>query len=676
MRTPSTVPRPILIAGPTASGKSGLALALAERLGGTVINADSMQVYRELRHPHGAARRGGRGARAACALRLCQRGGGLLGRALCRRRRHGPSREAQAAGPRADRRRRHRALFQGAAGGPVADPGRRPRGARLLARRGGAPPGSRVACPSRGARSRDGGAPDADRHPAHRARAGGSGKHRPIAGRVAARARPPVLAEAETMRLLVLPERQAQGAADRRPLRCHAGGGSLDEVRALLARGFSTELPIMRALGVAPLAAHLAGTLPLDEAVATAKADTRKYAKRQLTWLRRNMIAWKVHRSQYMERFAEKTYRFIIARVDPAIPARYSSAAPAAQPGIPRARDMERSTMTLKMTGAEMVIRALADQGVEHIFGYPGGAVLPIYDELFQQEKVQHVLVRQEGGAVHAAEGYARSTGKVGVVLVTSGPGATNAVTGLTDALMDSMPVVCITGQVPTHLIGNDAFQECDTVGITRPCTKHNWLVKSVDDLAPRPARGVLRRPHRPARAGRGGHPQGRAVRHRHLHRPQGREAQDLPAARQGRPGGHRRGDRADVARQEARALHRRRRHQLRPQGEPAAARAGAAHALSHHLDADGARRLPGLGQGMARHARHARHLRGQPRHARLRRDGVHRRALRRPHHRPPRCVLAQAPRRSTSTSTRPPSTRTCASTCPSSATSPTCWRS
>jgi acetolactate synthase I/II/III large subunit len=140
--------------------------------------------------------------------------------------------------------------------------------------------------------------------------------------------------------------------------------------------------------------------------------------------------------------------------------------------------------MTLKMTGAEMVIRALADQGVEHIFGYPGGAVLPIYDELFQQDKVQHVLVRQEGGAVHAAEGYARSTGKVGVVLVTSGPGATNAVTGLTDALMDSIPLVCITGQVPTHLIGNDAFQECDTVGITRPCTKHNWLVKNVDDLA------------------------------------------------------------------------------------------------------------------------------------------------------------------------------------------------
>ncbi len=140
--------------------------------------------------------------------------------------------------------------------------------------------------------------------------------------------------------------------------------------------------------------------------------------------------------------------------------------------------------MARQMTGAEMVIKALQDQGVEHIFGYPGGAVLPIYDELFQQEKVRHILVRQEGGAVHAAEGYARSTGKVGVVLVTSGPGATNAVTGLTDALMDSIPLVCITGQVPTHLIGNDAFQECDTVGITRPCTKHNWLVRDINDLA------------------------------------------------------------------------------------------------------------------------------------------------------------------------------------------------
>ncbi len=139
--------------------------------------------------------------------------------------------------------------------------------------------------------------------------------------------------------------------------------------------------------------------------------------------------------------------------------------------------------MTNEMTGADMVIQALVDQGVQHLFGYPGGAVLPIYDALFKQEKVRHILVRHEQGAVHAAEGYARSTGKVGCVLVTSGPGATNAVTGLTDALMDSIPLVCITGQVPTHLIGNDAFQECDTVGITRPCTKHNYLVKRIEDL-------------------------------------------------------------------------------------------------------------------------------------------------------------------------------------------------
>src|SRR5271156_5711095 len=138
----------------------------------------------------------------------------------------------------------------------------------------------------------------------------------------------------------------------------------------------------------------------------------------------------------------------------------------------------------LTMTGAEVVLKALADQGVEVIFGYPGGAVLPLYDALFQQTRLRHILVRHEQAAVHAAEGYARSTGRVGVVLVTSGPGATNAVTGLVDALMDSIPVVCLTGQVPTHLIGNDAFQEADTTGITRPCTKHNYLVKDITKLA------------------------------------------------------------------------------------------------------------------------------------------------------------------------------------------------
>src|SRR6266404_8034118 len=135
-------------------------------------------------------------------------------------------------------------------------------------------------------------------------------------------------------------------------------------------------------------------------------------------------------------------------------------------------------------TGADLLVKALIDEDVEVVFGYPGGAVLPIYDSLFKQNRLRHILVRHEQAAVHAAEGYARSTGKVGVVLVTSGPGATNAVTGLTDALMDSIPIVCLTGQVPTHLIGNDAFQEADTTGITRPCTKHNYLVKDVGELA------------------------------------------------------------------------------------------------------------------------------------------------------------------------------------------------
>ena len=140
--------------------------------------------------------------------------------------------------------------------------------------------------------------------------------------------------------------------------------------------------------------------------------------------------------------------------------------------------------MTKNLTGSEIVLKSLQDQGVDVVFGYPGGAVLPIYDTLFGQNSIRHVLVRQEAGAIHAAEGYARSSGKVGVVLVTSGPGATNVVTGLTDALMDSIPIVCITGQVPSHLIGSDAFQECDTTGITRPCTKHNYLIKDVNKLS------------------------------------------------------------------------------------------------------------------------------------------------------------------------------------------------
>jgi len=156
--------------------------------------------------------------------------------------------------------------------------------------------------------------------------------------------------------------------------------------------------------------------------------------------------------------------------------------------------------MKKTMTGAAMVVQALKDQGVEVVFGYPGGAVLPIYDEIFQQNEIVHVLVRHEQAATHAAEGYARSTGKPGVCLVTSGPGATNAVTGLTDALMDSIPIVVLTGQVPTFMIGNDAFQEADTVGITRPCTKHNWLVRETEHLS-----GVIHEAFHVATTGRPG---------------------------------------------------------------------------------------------------------------------------------------------------------------------------
>jgi acetolactate synthase I/II/III large subunit len=140
--------------------------------------------------------------------------------------------------------------------------------------------------------------------------------------------------------------------------------------------------------------------------------------------------------------------------------------------------------VTTELNGAEITIRCLQEEGVEFLFGYPGGAVLPLYDEIFKQEKVKHILVRHEQAAVHAADAYARSTDKVGVVLVTSGPGVTNAVTGIATAYMDSVPMVIVTGQVPTHAIGQDAFQEVDTVGVTRPCVKHNFLVKDIKDLA------------------------------------------------------------------------------------------------------------------------------------------------------------------------------------------------
>ena len=201
---------------------------------------------------------------------------------------------------------------------------------------------------------------------------------------------------------------------------------------------------------------------------------------------------------------------------------------------------------------------------MEVIFGYPGGAVLPIYDALFKQNAIRHILVRQEGGAVHAAEGYARSTGKVGVVLVTSGPGATNAVTGLVDALMDSIPIVCLTGQVPTHLIGNDAFQEADTTGITRPATKHNYLVKRAEDLA-----RVVHEAFYVARSGRPGPvvidlPKDIVIGKAPYAEPP-RSHRQLPPADRARPGADRPRRRAAEAGEAAGDLCRRRRDQRRP---------------------------------------------------------------------------------------------------------------
>ncbi len=277
--------------------------------------------------------------------------------------------------------------------------------------------------------------------------------------------------------------------------------------------------------------------------------------------------------------------------------------------------DKETSNLTaardgaIELSGAEMVIRALKDQGVKHIFGYPGGAVLPIYDALFQAEGITHVLCRHEQGAVHAAEGYARSTGKPGVVLVTSGPGATNAVTGLMDALMDSIPLVVITGQVATHLIGNDAFQEADTVGITRPCTKHNWLVKDVNELARtmheafqiattgRPGPVVVDIP-KDVQFRKGPYVGPAAVRHR-TYKP--KTDPDLGAivkaiemmAVAKKPLFYTGGGIVNAGPAASAML----RELVKP------------HGLSGHLDADGAGLFSGVGTAMARHAGHARHL-------------------------------------------------------------------
>ena len=270
--------------------------------------------------------------------------------------------------------------------------------------------------------------------------------------------------------------------------------------------------------------------------------------------------------------------------------------------------------------------------------------MLPIYDALFQQNSIRHILVRHEQAAVHAAEGYARSTGRVGVVLVTSGPGATNAVTGLVDALMDSMPVVCLTGQVPTHLIGNDAFQEADTTGITRPATKHNYLVKRPEDLA-----RVVHEAFYVARSGRPGPvvidlPKDILIGKAPYAGAATGAASLVSAGDRARSGAHRGGGRAAARGEAAGDLFRRRGDQRRPGRGRGADRVRAHDRNAVHLDADGARRLSVQRSAVPGHARHARDLRSQHGHAWLRRDAGDRRAVRRPGHRAAERVQPEQP--------------------------------
>lgn len=270
--------------------------------------------------------------------------------------------------------------------------------------------------------------------------------------------------------------------------------GVVEEVRALLKQGLETTLPIMRAHGVPELTAMLAGHITKDEATQRVITATCRYTKRQATWFSHHELTEKgltkvVEACFSMNRqFQRIAFDSIISFITSHVAQRTAHLPCGFTPYLREdiMTDQQPSPVqTATLTGAEVLIRALVEQGVDVVFGYPGGAVLPIYDALFQQNHIRHILVRHEQAAVHAAEGYARSTGKVGVVLVTSGPGATNAVTGLLDALMDSVPLVCLSGQVPTSLIGNDAFQEADTTGITRPVTKHNYLVRKPEELAP-----------------------------------------------------------------------------------------------------------------------------------------------------------------------------------------------
>ena len=273
--------------------------------------------------------------------------------------------------------------------------------------------------------------------------------------------------------------------------------------------------------------------------------------------------------------------------------------------------------MSTELTGAEIAVRCLQKEGVDYIFGYPGGAVLFIYDELFKQDKVKHVLVRHEQAAVHAADGYARSSNKVGVALVTSGPGVTNAVTGIATAYMDSIPLVIISGQVPTHAIGLDAFQEVDTVGITRPCVKHNFLVKDITELA-----ATIKKAFYIASTGRPGPvlvdiPKDVSQQKTEFDYPAKCHHALLQPGHQGARRTNQESGTADTGSQASDDLRGRRRHPERCGG--ATDRSGTNAGFSLHQHTDGIGRLSGNRQAVCRHAGHARHLRSQHGNAALR---------------------------------------------------------
>ena len=474
-------PLALIVAGPTASGKSALAVELARRLDGVVINADSMQVYRELRIltarptpaeeaavPHAlygvrsaaepssaawwrtAALDAMDAARSAGRLPILCGGTGLY----------------------------LQALTQGLADIPDPGPAARTEARALLAALGPAALHARLteADPATASTLRP-----SDGQRLARAWEVWRGTGQGLATWHAHAPTPP----AWTFRMMLLdPPRDTLRDAIEMRFTAMLTAGAVREAAALLALRLDPALPALRAVGMPEL-----GVPSARGADAGGGAAPRRAGLRAVRQAASHLVPAPGHRRPVRHAYdpcAICGQNAIFGKRLVCFNAFHCAKGSGRRIGQCAARPIGSDHMTAiqQQSGAEILLRALRDQGVEVIFGYPGGAVLPIYDAIFQQNSIRHILVRHEQAAVHAAEGYARSTGKVGVVLVTSGPGATNAVTGLVDALMDSIPVVCLTGQVPTHLIGNDAFQEADTTGITRAATKQNYLVRQSQDLA------------------------------------------------------------------------------------------------------------------------------------------------------------------------------------------------